>query len=90
MVSDVVCDGVCDGVPEMFKSRSSAWLCGCCSVCDVVSNVMCDACDVVCDVVKDVVFDGDCDVVWLCVIFSCLGVLLTDRQTDERTDICTS
>ena len=43
--------------------------------------------DVVCDVVCDGVTgsEGNGKVKWL--ILSCLGVLVTDWQTDERTDI---
>ena len=47
-------------------------------MCDVVCVVVCD---VVCDVVGGV--EGGGKVEWL--ILSCLGVLITDRQTNERT-----
>ena len=33
IVRDVVCYIVCDGVAEKLKISSSAWLCGCWSVC---------------------------------------------------------
>ena len=36
IVCDVMCYIVCDGVADKLKSCSSAWLCGCWSVCDVV------------------------------------------------------
>ena len=65
------------------------WCCVLMLFFDVVLWCLC--CDVVCDGVWDVVCDGviggECcgKVKWM--ILCCLGVLLTDRQTDERTDI---
>ena len=56
-------------------------------VCDVMSDVVCDGVhDGVCDVVDGGVIGGEgtSKVEWL--ILSCLGVLVTDRQTDERTN----
>ena len=43
-------------------------------------------CDVVCDIVSDVVSGSEGSGKVKGLIFGCLGVWVTDRQTDGRTD----
>ena len=55
-------------------------------VCDGVYDDVCYVCDDVCDVICDVVWgvEGGGKVKWL--ILCCLGVLISDGQTNRRTD----